>query len=264
MTTSELKAVSKKKIRIWTVESDNDKFAVDAIAKKLCSILNRDDIAISSAGKRTWNTVLQKDKNGGLNKAVLDFLDEDDAVIFLLDQDNPAAQAERREQRNSFISKISGVTNQQQFHGKVFMLFMVMELEAWLLVDCLGIAAFFWHSRRRRNQKINEQHIKEARVSVEQSPNLLKIVEKSQKGNTETIVEAESGGKGVKEYLAKYSQKILLGDNSKLKPKDIDKLEYKESMSSSIVPFIDLTKATIKRNPSLNNFFDRIAKVVAN
>ena len=120
-------------------------------------------------------------------------------------------------------------------------------MEAWLLIDCLGICCYF------KNDK-----------TIRQDKTWIKFAQKSQCGETSLIVESERGGKNAKEYLRNFSRRIISKINSNLKPRDIDKKEYTEGMADSIAEFINVNEQTINHNESLRQFadhLDAIAKV---
>jgi len=108
-----------------------------------------------------------------------------------------------------------------------------------LLVDCIGICCYFTGNHDLRKD-----------------PKWIKFAERKQIGKTDTIAEAELGGKGVKEHLQKLSREILIEINPKLKDKldNLKKRQYTESESGKIAEFLEITYETITRNDSLEEF----------
>ncbi|GBO55222.1 hypothetical protein APA_3272 [Pseudanabaena sp. lw0831] len=223
-----------RKIRIWTPESDTDSRTVECLAHKIINFCGA-DIAILTSSKSAYNQAASKPD--GLEKAVNIYLKQDDFVVFLLDFDGIQSHAERIKQPNSHINKITEVTN--KLPDKTKLLYMCQELEAWLLIDCLGICCYFKQDKNEIIRQDNEW---------------IKFANKYQKGETDSIVEVEQGGKNAKEYLVKFSRKIIEKINPKLKPKDIDKKEYVENIANLVAEFIHINQATLKRNNSLNEF----------
>jgi hypothetical protein len=143
------------------------------------------------------------------------YLKSSELVIFLLDADGVQSQAKRLQEPNSLINRIKRVVAQSQ--GKAWLIIIGQELEAWLLVDCLGICCYFTKNQQTRSD-----------------PQWVKFAQNSQIGKTDLIIEAESGGKNAKEYLVDLSKLILKKINPKLKPKDLKKLQYEENYSDKI------------------------------
>ena len=94
------------------------------------------------------------------------------------------------------------MSKDKRLNGKVFLAQAVQELEAWLLIDCLGM---FCHFASQRTQ-----YREDCRSRVLANKAFDRLIRNKQKGDTEKIVEAESGGKGAKEYLKNFSEEILL------------------------------------------------------
>ena len=78
-----------------------------------------------------------------------------------------------------------------------------------------------------------------------------RLVGRYQKGNTENIVEAEMGGKGAKEYLKKFSEKILRALNPNMPQRNVDKKRYHERMSPEVAKHVDINQETLRCNNSL-------------
>jgi hypothetical protein len=221
-------------VRIWTPESDYDRDAVVCIAEKIVGY-NELDLAIQSASKQGFNDVASKPN--GLQKAVNTYLKRNDLVIFLIDADGNQALDKRKGEKNSLVNRIEAVVKASE--GKAKLILMLQELEAWLLVDCLGICCYFTGNSQDRNQKKWEQFAK-----------------KKQKGKTNLIEEANVGGKGAKEYLVELSKEILIEKNPKLKnkPKNLKQSQYSEDKSPKVAECLEINSQTIKRNDSLEEF----------
>ncbi|MFN9560700.1 MAG: hypothetical protein ACK56B_19255 [Dolichospermum sp.] len=222
-------------IRLWVPESDYDSKAVGCIANKIVALYGG-DITIQLADKQGFNRATNPKIQDGLKKAVDAYLKNDILVIFLLDSDGIESQNQRRREKNSLVNRIEEVVN--LFEGRVKYFPMVQELEAWLLVDYLGICCFFTKNDHRNNQE------------------WIKFAKSKQRGQTDLIAEAESGGRGAKEFLVKASQEILIKHNPNLrdKPKNLKESQYEESQSSKIAEYIKIDYETLGRNKSLLDF----------
>lgn len=228
-------------VRIWTPESDYDRDAVVCIAKKIVGY-NKWDLTIQSASKQAFNDVARKPN--GLQTAVNNYLQGNDLVIFLIDADGNQALAKRKGEKNSLINRIKGVVDASG--GKAKLILMLQELEAWLLVDCLGICCYFTGNAKARN---NEKWIKFAR--------------KKQIGKTNLIEEANAGGKGAKEYLVQLSKEILIEKNPDLKkkPKNLKQSQYDEKESPKVAECLEINSNIIKRNDSLEEFAECLKQI---
>jgi hypothetical protein len=222
-------------IYLWVPESDYDRTAVGCIANKIVALYGG-DITIQLADKQGFNRATNPKIQDGLKKAVDAYLKNDILVIFLLDSDGIESQNQRRREKNSLVNRIEEVVN--LFEGRVKYFPMVQELEAWLLVDYLGICCFFTKNDHRNNQE------------------WIKFAKSKQRGQTDLIAEAESGGRGAKEFLVKASQEILIKHNPNLrdKPKNLKESQYEESQSSKIAEYIKIDYETLGRNKSLLDF----------
>lgn len=206
-------------IRIWTVESDNDAKAVKCLAQKLSEYMKLGPISIDITGRLKPPTQLRA--------AIQNFLKDEDCVILVVDQDGPMTHQERLQQPNSLINQIKQVVNDHRFAGKVFLVEAVRELEAWLLIDCIGI--FCYYATKRAQFREN------CRSKVLADPSLNRLVNRYQKGDTETIVEPVSGGKGAKEHLVEFSERVLKQLNPNLTSRNIDREKYYETRSPEVV-----------------------------
>lgn len=231
---------------IWTVESEYDKDAVGQLAQKLLTYLERPDVTIQTAGAKAYNSLAKRlrRKPNALKIAVEAYLKRADKLIFVIDSDSQASLVQRRKEKYSMINQIERVIASKQFDGRVYLAMAVQELEAWLLIDCLGICCYFARDRYK----------KQCRNSIKRNRKLNNLVRKYQKGDTELIVESQSGGQGPKEYLTLFSKDILKAVNPNKRDKHIDREKYREALSPSIVEYIEISRQTLRRNPSLKRF----------
>jgi hypothetical protein len=227
-------------IRIWTPESDFDSKTVRCIAQKIVEYYDS-NITVLDSSKEAFNQAIKKTDSDGLKKAVDTYLKSSELVIFLLDADGVQSEAKRLQEPNSLINRINRVVAQSQ--GKALLILIRQELEAWLLVDCLGICCYFTKNQQTRSD-----------------PQWVKLAQKYQKGGTDLIIEAESGGKNAKEYLVDFSKVILKKINPKLKSKDLKKSQYEENYSDKIAEKLEINNRTIARNNSLNEFAQHFRK----
>ena len=232
-------------IRIWTLESDNDAKAVKCLANKLATYRQLGPITIYTAGRRKPSVQLRK--------AIQNYLKQDNCVIIVIDRDGPIAHHQRQQNPNSLINQIKQMVNDPNFTGKVFFVEAIQELEAWLLIDCLGIFCYF--ATKRAQYKDN------CRDKVSTNLSLKRLVNRYQKGNTEIIVESAIGGKGAKEYLIEFSEKILSELNPNIPPKNIRREKYRETLSPEVAEHIVIDRETLQRNNSLKKLGDVIGQV---
>jgi hypothetical protein len=225
-------------VRIWTPESDYDSKAVCCIAQKIVKHYNC-DVEILAGTKEAFNTVARHPD--GLKKAVDAYLKTSEIVIFLLDADGVQSQAQRLKEKNSLINQVNKVVEQAQ--GKAVLVLIDKELEAWLLIDCLGICCYLNKTHKIRNDR-----------------DWIKFSNKYQPGDTSLITEAESGGKNAKEYLVEFSKKILKKLNPKLKARDLQKRHYSEQESYQIAEYLEINNQTIARNNSLYKFSQHLKR----
>ena len=158
------------------MESDNDAQAIRCLANKLATFLRLGPISILTAGRRKPSIKLRH--------AIENFLKRDDCVIIILDRDGPRANHQRQQKSDSLINQIKQIVNDPNFAGKVFLIEAVQELEAWLLIDCLGI--FCYYATKRSQFREN------CRSKVSANRPFKRLTDRYQKGNTENIVEAEN------------------------------------------------------------------------
>ena len=235
-------------IRIWTLESDYDAKAVKCLANKLVAHLQLGNLSIQASGKKA----LPRQKGAGLRKATQNYLKQEAYVIFVIDSDSPMSTRQRRREPNSLINQIEQVTKDSHFAGKVFLAQAVHELEAWLLIDCLGIFCYFASKRT--------QYRENCRDKVPTNPSFRGLVKRYQKGDTEKIVEAEIGGRGAKEYLIEFSEQILLKLNPNMPQKNINRQRYRQKMSPEVAEHVDINQETLRRNNSLHNLGNLLAQ----
>ena len=226
------------------MESDNDAKAVKCLAQKLSEYLRLGPISINITGRLKTPTQLRT--------AIQNYLKDEDCVILVVDRDGPMTHQKRLQEPNSIINQIKHIVNDHRFVGKVFLVEAVRELEAWLLIDCIGIFCYYATKRTEFNENCREK------VSAERS--LKRFVSNNQKGNTEKIVEAVSGGKGAKEHLIDYSEKVLKQLNPNLTQRKIDRDKYQETRASEVAEHIEINAETLQRNNSLKKLGDVIAR----
>ena len=241
-------------IRIWTLESDNDAKAVKCLADKLAAYLRLENLSIQTSGKKA----LPRPGRGGgsphetLRKAVRNYLQQDACVIFVIDNDGPMSTHQRRQEPNSLINQIDRVVRDNGLSGKVFFAPAVQELEAWLLIDCLGISCCFATKRRQYKENCRQK------VSANQA--FAKLVGQFQPGDTELIVEPESGSRGAKEYLERFSEKVLRELNPTMPEKNVKNNRYRERMSPEIAEYVVINQETLRRNNSLRHLGNLLAE----
>ena len=233
-------------IYLWVPESDYDRTTVGCIANKIVALYGG-NITIKLGDKQGFNTARNPKIQDGLKKAVDSCLKEHNLVIFLLDSDGTQSQNQRHKEINSPVNQIEEVVKLFEGEGRVKYFPMIQELEAWLLVDYLGICCFFTKNADHRNH-----------------PEWIKFANSKQRGQTDLIAEAESGGRGVKECLVKLSREILIKHNPNLqdKPKNLKEREYEESQSSNIAAYIEINNQTLRKNNSLVEFAKCLQKLV--
>ena len=237
-------------VRIWTLESNNDAKAVKCLANKLVTHLQFENLSIQVSGKQA----VPKRKPSGdmLRMAVQNYLKQDACVIFVIDNDGPMSSHQRQQEPNSLINQITRVVGDSRFTGKVFLARAVQELEAWLLIDCLGIFCYL-ASKVPRYRKI-------CRDTVSTNQPFTRLVNHYQKGNTEYIVEAEIGGSGAKEYLIEFSKKILSELNPNMPHRNINRQQYRENMSPEMAAHVLIDQHTLGRNNSLRELGNLLAQ----
>ncbi len=229
-------------IRILALESNNDAKVVKCLANKLTSFMQLTPIPIYTAGG----------PQPQLRKVIQNYLKQDDYVIIVIDSDGQMTQHERLQQPNSLKNQSRRIVNDRQFSGKVFLVEAIQELEAWLLIDCLGIFCYF--ATKRSQYKNN------CRDKVLENSSLKRLVNRYQKGNTENIVETEQGGRGAKEYLIEFSKKVLRVLNPDMPLRNIDREKYRETLSPEVAEHIEITRETLRRNNSLKKLGDVMAQ----
>ena len=241
-------------IRIWTLESDIDAKAVKCLANKLVRHLELENLSIQTVGPQA---VPKRNKKGAspsdiLGMAVQNYLKQDACVIFVIDSDGLMSSHQRRQETNSLINQITRVVQDRRFTGKVFLAQAIQELEAWLLIDCLGIFCYF-------ASKV-AQYRENCRDRVSENRPFTQLVRRYQKGNTEYIVEAETGGRGAKEYLIELSEKILLALNPNKTHRNVTREQYREKLSPEVAEHVLIDRHTLGRNNSLRKLGTILSK----
>ena len=232
-------------VRIWTLESNYDAKAVRCLAHKLVSYLQLGNLAIQ--------TVWRHPKGGdALRRATQNFLKQDACVIFVIDKDGPMSDSQRRREPNSLINQIESVVRDNRFVGKAFLAQAVPELEAWLLIDCLGIFCYFARKRARYRENCRDK------VSTNQS--FKQLVKRSQKSDTENILDTGTGNSGAKEYLTAFTEKILLELNPNMPQRNVHRERFREAMSPKVAEHVVIDGQTLQRNNSLRALGDVLAQ----
>ena len=226
-------------VRIWTVESDNDQDVIECLANKLVAHLQLDNLSVQVFGK----SAIPRRRDSPLRRATQNYLRDADCVIFVIDQDSPMSTHQRRQEPNSLINQIERVVADPHFRGKVFLAWAIQELEAWLLIDCLGIFCYFASQ--------SPQYRTFDRDRIRQHSSFGPLIDRHQKGNTEHIVEAEPGGRGAKEYLEDFSEQILRALNPRMPQRNVSENRYKEAISPEVAEHVDINQDTLRRNNSL-------------
>ena len=233
-------------VRIWTVESDNDAKAVKCLANQLATHLQLGNLSIRVSGKKEL-----LDRNP-LRKKVQNYLREEACVIFVVDLDGPMSMHQRRQEPNSLINQVTKIVNNRRFAGRVFLAQAVQELEAWLLIDCLGIFCYFASKRA--------QYRENCRNTVSADRALAGWIARHQRGNTENITETQIGGKGPKEYLVEFSEQILRRLNPNMPQRNLRQQRYREKMSPDIAEYVVINQETLRRNHSLLQLGELLAR----
>lgn len=241
-------------IRIWALESDNDAKAVRCLAHKLVEHLQLGRVSIQTVeGQRFLkNRGIPGSVDDKLKKAVQNFVNQDEYVIFVIDTDSPMSLDQRRQEPNSYINQIERIVGDQDFAGKVFFTPAVHELEAWLLIDCLGIFCYF--ASRYAQYRNN------CRDKVLANRSFVRLLRHYQKGNTEHIVETEVGGDGSKEHLEDFSEQVLRALNPNIPRKNINRDRYHEKVSPDLAKYIVIDRKTLQRNNSLRRLENVLAQ----
>ena len=241
-------------IRIWALESDNDTKAARCLANKLVMHLQLSGISIQTVESQRFlkNRGIRGTLSDKLRKAVQNFIDQDEYVIFVIDSDSSISLHQRRQEPNSLINQIERIVEDSSFAGKVFFALAVQELEAWLLVDCLGVFCYF-ASQSPRYRKIGRDRVWENQV-------FRQLVNRYQRGNTEHIVETEIGGSGAKEYLRSFSEQILLVLNPNMPQKNVNRDRYRERMDPGVAEHVVINGETLRRNNSLRELGNVLAQ----
>lgn len=233
------------RVRVWALESNYDATAVECLANKLVTHSGLNGVSIQSSGRSAIPRRRKSATSSGdhLKTAVLNYLQDDDFLVFVIDTDSPMSSHQRLQEPNSLINQILRVLKDRNLKERVFLSKAVHELESWLLVDCLGIFCYF---------AVDRKHFRSGcREKIAKNRTYFNIVNKHQKGDTELIVEPERGRSGPKEYLQKYSEGILRGLNPTIPPKNVRSKRYREEMLPKIAEHVVINHESLRRNESL-------------
>ena len=242
------------RIRIWTLESTNDAKVVKHLAGKLVTHLQLGNLSIQTVGGMESLMYNKRGQSLGdrIRQTTQQYLKKDDYVIFVIDNDSPMARHQRKQQQNSLINQIERIAQDSSFRGKVFFTPAIQELEAWLLIDCLGIFCYF--ASRRAQYRNN------CRDKVLANQSFVRFLRRYQRGNTQHIVEKEVGGKGPKEYLEDFSEQVLRALNPNIPQKNINRGRYHERMSPELAKYVVIDRETLRRNNSLRELGNILAQ----
>ena len=242
------------RIRIWTLESTNDAKVVKHLTDKLVTYLRLRNLSIQTVGGTEFLMYNEKGQSlsDRLRRTIQQYLQKDDYVIFVIDNDSPMSLHQRRREPNSLVNQIQRIVNNDDFAGKVFFAPAIQELEAWLLIDCLGIFCYFASQRSQYKNNCRDK------ASANQS--VVRLLGRYQKGNTELIVETVAGGNGPKEYLEDFSEKVLHALNPNIPSKNIKRERYHENMAPALAEHIVIDKETLARNNSLRQLGNVLAQ----
>ena len=160
---------------------------------------------------------------------------------------------QRQQEPNSLVNQVSHVLRDRLFEGKVFLVRAVQELEAWLLIDCLGVFCNF-------ARKVS-QYNRNTRDRILSNQTFVRVIRKYQKGDTQKIVESVIGGNGAKEYLVRFSKNILQSINPKMPLRSINRGQFREKMSPEVAEHVHIDHITLGRNDSLRELGSLLAKI---
>jgi len=237
-------------VRIWALESDYDRDAIQCLADKLVKHLGR-KTQVHSSGRSAFTNIARYPD--GMQNAVSNYLKQDQCVIFVIDADSPASQAIRIQQPNSLLNRIRAVLQQAEFADRVHLVMAQQELEAWLLIDCLGVAGYF----AREAYRLSPEN---CHSKLDAKPKIKKLAKKRQAGDTSKFVEAFPGGRSAKEELADFSREVLKLINPRLKPSDLNEKGYREAHSPEVGRFVAVTSETLQRSSSLRKLGELVAR----
>jgi len=242
------------RIRIWTLESTNDAKVVKHLVGKLVTYLRLGNLSIQTVGGMEPLMYNRRGQSLGdrIRQTTQQYLKKDDYVIFVIDNDGPMAHHQRRQQQNSLINQIERIAQDSSFRNRVFFAPAIQELEAWLLIDCLGIFCYFASGRA--------QYRNNCRDKVIANQSFVRFLRRYQRGNTEHIVETQVGGKGPKEYLEDFSEQVLRALNPNIPQRNINRERYHERVSPDLAKYVVIDQETLRRNNSLHELGNILAQ----
>jgi len=249
-------------ITIYAPESNYDSETIKRLSGTFLSSQDQVMVNIHTPNKSQFDNLMKKGKEA-LKTAVAGILTKDSCVIFVIDRDGPMAYEARKNQRYSHLNQIRKVLAVKEFQGRVHLVEAINEIEAWLLIDCVGIFCYFakgHHSLPTECKQKNSVECPPAcRNQLKQKFNAL--INSCQKGDTQTIEEPIAGGKGVKEHLQHFAKEIYkrLHDGDDRVPRN---KQYEESQSPDIASYIEINSETLGRNESLKRLIELIVKTV--
>ena len=104
-------------VRVWNLQSDCDAKAVKFLENEFLRFRKLGDIAIRTAGRRTFRKYHRKGTllERSLRKAIQYYLNQDDYIIFIVDSDQQG-QSESK----SLVEQIRRVVEDGNFSDKIF------------------------------------------------------------------------------------------------------------------------------------------------
>lgn len=121
-------------VRIWSLEPDYDAEAIKRLADELLTHLRIGNLSIKASDR---NALPRRTRNRGtssntLRKALQHYLEQDDCVILVTNQNGSILEHEPQKEANSRINQIEAVINDSSLTGRVFFTRAAQELEASL------------------------------------------------------------------------------------------------------------------------------------
>ena len=123
------------RVRIWTVEPNYDPKALKSLVDSLAANLKFNDLSVQTADSKGFLMPNKKGKeslNGKLQKAIRDYLKQDDYIIFFFDNDSSTSARQQIQELKTLINQIKQIVAAPGFAGKVFFAPGVQELESRL------------------------------------------------------------------------------------------------------------------------------------
>ena len=121
-------------VRIWSLEPDYDAEAIKRLADELLTHLRIGNLSIKASDRNALprRTRNREASSNTLRKALQHYLEQDDCVIFVTNQNGSILEYEPQEEANSRINQIEAIINDSSLTGRVFFTRATQELEASL------------------------------------------------------------------------------------------------------------------------------------